>query len=180
MEHNIEKYIYFKTLPLKNMLSEEDSGILKELKKDSRLSTREIAKKIKSSAATVHRKLRNLIKEGYIKQFTYEPDWRKLGKNTSAYILINMDYPYVKRKKLSQDVIANRLKNHPFVFECDTVTGRKDIMIKVRVKDTDELNKFIIYLRNFEGIQQTETLVVLYHTPNCDNPFDKPYFDKTS
>jgi len=161
------------------MLSEEDMGILKELKKDSRLTTREVAKRIKSSAATVHRKLRNLIKEGYIKQFTYEPDWEKLGKGTSAYVLINVDYAYVKRKHLSQNVIANRLKKHPFVFECDTLTGRKDLIIKIRVKDTEELDRFIIYLRTFEGVQQTETLVVLHHTPNHDNPFEEPTFTKT-
>lgn len=162
------------------MLSEDYMVILKELKKDSRLSTREIAKKIKSSPATVHRKLHKLIKDGYIKQFTCEPNWKKLGKHTSAYVLVNVDYPYVKRKKLSQDIIAERLKKHPFVFNCDTLTGRKDIILKVRVKDTDELSEFINFLRNFEGVQMTETLVVLHHTPNYDNPFDKPYFDRTT
>jgi len=160
-------------------LTEEDFEILKELREDSRLSTREIAKRIKSSPATVHRKLQKLIKEKYIKQFTYKPDWEKLGKGTLAYVLINIDYPYVKRKKLSQDTVADRLRKHPFVFECVTVTGRTDIVIKVRVKDTNELNQFINFLRNFEGVQRTDTLVVLYRAPNHDNPFDKPYFDKT-
>ena len=154
------------------MLSEDDMGILKELKKDSRLSTREIAKKIKSSAATVHRRLNKLIKEGYIKSFTYRPDWEKIGLNTLSYVLINVDYPYIKKNKLSQDTVAERLMKHPSVFDCVTVTGRKDLVLKVRVKDTAALNKFINFLRTFEGVQQTETLVVLYHAPNHDNPFD--------
>ena len=158
------------------MISDEDMAILKELKKDSRQTTREIAKKIKSSAATVHRRLNNLIKEGYIKQFTIVPDWEKLGKTTLAYVLINIDYPYVKRKKLSQDTIADRLIMHPFVFDSVTITGRKDLILKVRVKDTFELSKFINFLRNFEGVQMTETLVVLHSAPNNDNPFDEPKF----
>ena len=162
------------------MLAKEDLEILKELKKDSRLTTREIAKRIKSSAATVHRKLNNLIKEGYIKQFTIVPDWQKLGKTTLAYVLINMDYPYIKRKKLSQNIIGNRLIKHPFVFDAATVTGRKDLILKVRVKDTNELSIFIDFLRNFEGVQMTETLVALHTAPNNDNPFDEPYFNKTS
>ena len=57
------------------MVDKEDLGILKELKRDSRQTTREIAQKIKSSAATVHRRLNNLVKDGYIKQFTIVPDW---------------------------------------------------------------------------------------------------------
>ena len=134
---------------MKDMLSEEDTGILKELKKDSRLTTREIAKKIKSSAATVHRRLHKLVEDGYIKQFTYVPDWEKLGKTTLAYVLINIDYPHVKRKKLSQDTVAEKLIKHPFIFECVTVTGRKDLVLKVRVKDSNELSKFINFLRNF-------------------------------
>ena len=162
------------------MMAEEDMKILKELKKDSRLTTREIAKRIKSSAATVHRKLNNLVKEGYIKQFTIEPDWKKLGKTTLAYVLINVDYPHLKRKKLSQDTVAERLKHHPFVFDSVTITGRKDLVVKIRVKDIEELNKFINFLRNFEGVQQTETLVVLYEASNIDNPFDEPYFNKTT
>ena len=162
------------------MPSKEDMDILKELKKDSRLTTREIAKRIKSSAATVHRRLNNLIKEGYIKQFTIVPDWQKLGKTTMAYVLINIDYPYVKRKKLSQDIMADRLIKHPLVFDAVTVTGRKDLILKVHVKDTAELNKFINFLRNFEGVQMTETLVVLHAAPRYDNPFDEPHFDKTT
>ena len=159
------------------MISDEEMAILKELKKDSRLTTREIAKRIKSSAATVHRKLNSLIKDGYIKQFTIEPNWEKIGKTALAYVLINIDYQYCKRHKLSQDTMADRLINHPFVLDAVTVTGRKDIILKVRVQDTNELNKFINFLRNFDGVQMTETLVVLHGAPNNDNPFDKPYFD---
>ena len=158
------------------MLTKEDMGILTELKKDSRLTTREIAKRIKSSAATVLRRLNNLIKEGYIKQFTIVPDWQKLGKTTLAYVLINMDYPDIKRKRLSQDIIADRLIKHPLVFDAVTVTGRKDLVLKVLVKDTEELNKFINYLRNCEGVQMTETLVALHAAPNNDNPFEEPKF----
>ena len=171
----IETYKYDKALPCP-MIDKDDLAILKELKRDSRQTTREIAKKIKSSAATVHRRLNNLVKDGYIKQFTIVPDWEKLGKTTLAYVLINVDYPDVKKKRLSQNIIADRLIKHPCVFDAATVTGRKDLVLKVLVKDTEELNKFINFLRNCEGVQMTETLVALHAAPNNDNPFDDPKF----
>ena len=81
-----------------------------------------------------------------------------------------------KRKMLSQNIIADRLIKHPCVFDAATVTGRNYLVLKVLVKDTEELNKFINYLRNCEGVQMTETLVALHPAPNNDNPFDEPKF----
>lgn len=53
--------------------------IISELMKNSRLSDRELAKKIGSSQPTVTRARNRLEKEGYIKEYTMIPDFRKLG-----------------------------------------------------------------------------------------------------
>ena len=158
------------------MLAADDFAILKELKKDSTLYTREIAKNTKLSHATVNRRLHRLEDDGVIKKFTIEIDWEKIGRPMLAYVLINIDYPDVKKKKLSQDTVAERLIKHPYVQDCVTVTGRKDLIIKVRVHDNKELNRFINFLRGFEGVQMTETMPVLFEAPNHDNPFDQAYF----
>ncbi len=159
------------------MLHEEDIAILRELRSDSRLTTREIAKRIKTSPATVHRRLNNLIKEGYISKFTIIPNWSMLGKKSVAYILISVDYAYLKKAKLKQREVALKLIEHPFVFDATTVTGTKDIVLKIRVADTQELDKFIDYLRTVDGVHQTETLVGLFDAPGQDNPFEKPFFE---
>ena len=42
------------------------------------------------------------------------------------------------------------------------MTGITDILIKVRIKDIDQLNTFVIdKLRNIEGIDKTQTMLVL-------------------
>ena len=158
------------------MLAQEDMRILKELKKNARLSTREIGKALSISNATVHRRMSKLVNDGIIKQFTIVPDWNKLDRETLAYILFSVDYNHIKKRKVKQADIAEMLKKHPFVFDAATITGSKDIIIKVRAKDTKELDHFIDYLRSVEGIHQTETLVVLHEATRYDNPFDKPYF----
>ena len=163
----------FPTLP---MVDEQDFKILKELKLDSRLTTRQIAKRTKLSSATVHRRIINLVKDGVIKQFTIEPDWRKLGMNTVAYVHINVDYALLKKQKKTQDAITDSLKKHPSVITANTITGGKDILLKIRLKDSEQLHKFINYLRTCEGVMQTETSVVLYESERHDNPFDKAEF----
>ena len=158
------------------MLTNEDLLIMKELKRDSRQTTRQIGENTKLSGATVHRRMKNLIKDGYITQFTIAPNWNKIDRETMAYILIAVDYNHLKRKNVNQAQIAEMLRRHPFVFHSATITGSKDLILQVRVKDTRELDHFIDYLRNLPGIHQTETLVVLHEATRFDNPFEKPYF----
>ena len=158
------------------MIDNEDLSILKELKRDSRQTTRDIGRILEVSSTTIHRRLNNLIKNGYIKQFTIVPDWNKLERETLAFIMISVDYDHIKKKKAQQAEIAEKLRKHPFVFDAATITGSKDLLIKVRAKDTKELDQFINYLRKVPGIHRTETLVVLHEATRYDNPFDKPYF----
>ncbi|HLG23497.1 MAG TPA: Lrp/AsnC family transcriptional regulator [Candidatus Nanoarchaeia archaeon] len=158
------------------MLNEDDFRILKELRRDSRLTTRELGKLTKLSAATVHRRMTRLVGEGYIRQFTIIPDWKKVEKTMLAYILVNIDNQLLKRKNMRQDDMADILKKHPFIFDCATITGRNDVIMKVRAKDTNELNRFINWLRGIEGVLRTETVVTLYEALKDDNPFDNPEF----
>ena len=159
------------------MLSEEDIKILRELRNDSRLTVREVAKITKVSPATVHRRLNTLIKNGYIKRFTIEPDWIKVNKSTAAYVLINMDYRGSKNSRKSPEQTSIILKHHPFVLECATITGSKDMLLKIRCKDTNELRHFVDYIRTFKEVVQTETLVVLYEAEDYGNVFDKGSFE---
>jgi DNA-binding Lrp family transcriptional regulator len=42
------------------------------------------------------------------------------------------------------------------------VTGGTDLIVKVRVKDVEELNEFVINkLRSIDGVDKTQTLIVL-------------------
>ena len=170
--HQVERFIIAQDFPLV-MIDEEDLKILKELRKDSRLTTRETGKKTGISAATVSRRLNKLVKEGFIKRFTIEPDWKKIGFSVLAYVLINVDYHDAKKRKSTQDFTAQELKKHPLVFDSCTITGSKDMVLKIRAKDNEELHNLINYLRSFEGVLSTETLVVLYEASDHDNVFEK-------
>jgi len=140
-------------------MDEKDERILNVLKENSKLSTQQISKKISIPITTVHHRIKKLEKEGIIKKYTVVLDSKKIGKLISSYILIRVDYRHTKQSQLE---MAMNLKSKDAVEEVSIVTGSIDMIVKIRVKDIAELNQFVIkYLRMMEGIERTETLVIM-------------------
>ena len=143
-------------------MDEKDKKILKLLKENSKLTTQQISKKILIPITTVHNRIKKMEKEGIINKFTIELDNKKIGKNISAYIHIVVDYKSLQENKITQHELAKKLKQNEFVEEAAMVTGGTDIIIKVRVGNIDDLDNFVTkYLRNINGIEKTQTMVIL-------------------
>lgn len=143
-------------------MDEKDEKILELLKENSKLTTQQISKKILIPITTVHNRIKKLEKNGIIKKYTLEIDNKKIGKNITAYIHIVVDYKLLKGIKMSQLELANKIKQNEYVEEAAMVTGGTDIIIKMRAKNVDELNYFVTkYLRNIDGIEKTQTTIVL-------------------
>ncbi len=131
-----------------------DMEILDAIKENARLSSRQIARKTGIPTATVNRRLKKLIKEGIIKKFATVLDYEKLGKRTIAYILI--------RCKAGSDYnkLLDDAPKQEAVEDMAVTGGQFDILMKVRVRDNDELSDFIFgYLRTFDTVAQTESLI---------------------
>ena len=145
------------------MISDEDRRILALLKDDSSLSVRSIAEKTGIPATTVHSHIRRLKKNGIIKRYTIELDMAKLGRPITAYVLLTADSGYLHRSNVSQDSIVQKLIQHPLVEEAVTLTGRYDFLLRMQAVDIRELNDVMVsFVRQVEGIQRTETFLVLY------------------
>jgi DNA-binding Lrp family transcriptional regulator len=69
-------------------IREIELKVLSELMKNSRVSDRELAKRLGVSQPTVSRIRNKFEKEGYIKEYTYIPDFVKLGYNLMALTFI--------------------------------------------------------------------------------------------
>ena len=143
-------------------MDDKDKKILDVLKENSKLSTQRISKKISIPITTVHHRIKKLEEEGIIKKYTVVLDYKKIGKPISAFVLINVDYKLLKQIKKTQDDLTKKLKLHHSVEEASRITGGTDLIIKIRVKDVDELDDFVtMYLRNLDGIEKTQTMVIL-------------------
>ena len=143
-------------------MDEKDEKILELLSENSKLTTHQISKKTLIPVTTVHNRIKKLENEGIIKKYSVKLDNKKIGKNIAAYIHIVVDYRLLKEIKMSQYELAKKLKQHALVEEASMVTGGTDIIIKVRVKDIDELDDFVTKkLRNIDGIEKTQTMIIL-------------------
>ena len=143
-------------------MDKKDTAILAVLKENSKLSTQQIAKRTRIPITTVHNRIKKLEKAGVIKCYTVILDNKKIGKPLAAFILVTVDYKRLKELKRSQYELAQHLLKNQAVESSAMITGASDIIIKIRVGSVDELNEFVtVYLRNVEGVEKTQTAIVL-------------------
>lgn len=143
-------------------MDKKDKLILDLITENCRLTTQQMSKKLHIPITTIHNRIKKLEEEGVIKGYKAILNNKKIGKPIAAYVLIMVDYKMLKEMKISQHELAKRLRNNEFVEEAAITTGRNDIIIKVRVSDIDQLDNFVTqYLRNINGIDKTETMVIL-------------------
>jgi DNA-binding Lrp family transcriptional regulator len=135
-------------------LDDVDKIILNTLQEDARKSFREVAEKAGVSEATVHVRVKRLLRKGVIKGFKAIVDPKQVGKSTTAFVLIKAD------QRAFANAI-NKIKRIENVYEVHDVTGSYYAILKVRVKDTEELALLIDKIGSIEGVTATETAVVL-------------------
>ena len=143
-------------------LDKKDLRILEILKERGDLTVRQVASRTLLPITTVHNRIKRMKSLGVIKRFTIEVDHKKIGKPLAAHVLVKVDSKYLKGFRRSQHDLVKDLKNLEFVEKADIVTGTIDIVLLIRVKDVEELDKVIIdKLRDIQGIESTQTLVIL-------------------
>ncbi len=143
-------------------MDKKDERILETLRQNSKLTTGKIARKTNIAVTTVHNRIKKMEKDGIIKSYSVELDYRKLERGVTAYILVNIIYTLPSGKKIRQEDIARNIKKLGNVEEVSIMTGGADILAKIRVKDIEQLNDFVIKkLRSIDGVDKTQTMIVL-------------------
>ena len=142
-------------------LDDKDFAVIELLKKDSKLSSKELSKKLLMPITTIHNRIKKLEKIGAIKNYTVVLDDKTLG-TLSAYILVSVDYNILKLRNSTQYELVKTIKAHNVVEHTAMLTGAHDIIIRVRVKNIQALDDFVTkHLRNLYGIEKTQTMVIL-------------------
>jgi DNA-binding Lrp family transcriptional regulator len=117
-------------------LKPADMQIVRTLMQDSRIRLDVVAKKLGMHPSTVAYRVKKLKAMGVIQKFTISIDWRKLGKNVEAAVLINCLPKNVNK-------VASILKNFDEVIEVHSLTGFYDILAMVTLRDMEEYKEFI-------------------------------------
>jgi Lrp/AsnC family leucine-responsive transcriptional regulator len=127
-----------------------DLKLIELLQKNARYSLKHLAKEVFLSTPAVSSRILKLEELGIITGYSAHVDALKLGYNIKAFINLEMTpkqkpqfYPFIEAC--------------PNVLECNCVTGKYSMLIKVAYHTTLELDTFIGELQKFGN---TETQIV--------------------
>jgi DNA-binding Lrp family transcriptional regulator len=132
-------------------MDELDGEILKVLKKNSRETHVSIAQRLGTSEGTVRARIKRLVDEGVIKQFTI----RMAGKATKALIDVKVGV------NVNTSQVASQIKGFEGVEEVYEVSGDYDVVAIADVVSTQELNEIIERMRTLENVLSTRTRLIL-------------------
>lgn len=133
------------------MPDKKDSLIIEVLKGNSRMPIRDIAKKTGIRPSTVHERIKKLVKENVIEKFTLKLNNKAVGENFIVFMLI---------KGGTTEYINEKITGNQYIKEIFGVTGEYDLLLKLKFKDVEEFNEFLIKFRKGQkGIRQTYTMV---------------------
>ena len=132
-----------------------DRQLLDELQSDSKRSLKDIGAAVGLSAPSVMERVRKLENAGVIKGYHALLDARKVGLDISAFIGVSISNP----PQLA--AFETWVEAIPQILECHHVTGGHTLLLKVKTRNTADLEKLISRIRSMEGVASTETMVVL-------------------
>lgn len=136
-------------------LDEIDRRILSQLQQDCKTPLAKIGERVGLSAPSVVERVRKLEGEGFIKGYHAALDARRLGMDITAFIGVSIAHPR------GITFFEKQLPTLDHVLECHHVTGGHTLLLKVKTKNTQSLEELIRTLRSIEGVERTETMIVL-------------------
>lgn len=129
-------------------LDKIDLKIIQLLQENARYPLKYLAEKVYLSTPAVSSRIEKLENGGILKGYTTKIDNYKLGFNITAFINLEVS-PNEK------EVFYPFIHESPNVIECNCVTGKYSMLIKVAFHSTMELDAFIGKLQKF-GVTETQ------------------------
>jgi DNA-binding Lrp family transcriptional regulator len=134
------------------MVDEVDERILGLLEKNSRMTYVEIGRVVGLSEGAVRNRVQGLVDSGAIQRFTIEKS-QKIGVRALIMIAVNPGIPTFEVSKK-----VNLLSGVEKIYE---VTGEYDIIMVSSGANIDGINRSIEEIRKIEGVEKTNTIIVL-------------------
>lgn len=137
-------------------LDDTDRQLLALLQKDDRVSLADLGKGVGLAASSVNERIKRLTTRGVIQGFHARVAPDALGLDLLAFVFVGWSDPAVEGPFLA------RVQASTAVLECHHVTGTWNYLIKIRLPNTRELERFLAtVIKETPGVQRTETIIAL-------------------
>ena len=138
-------------------LDELDQRILDELQSDARVANAELARRLNLSPPAVHARVKRLEEQGIIRGYAALLDRERLGFDMLCFIQISLQLHQVEQVSHFRATI----QQIPEVLECHHVTGEYDYLLKIVVRNRQELERLIMEkLTPIPGVARIHTSLV--------------------
>jgi Lrp/AsnC family transcriptional regulator, leucine-responsive regulatory protein len=141
-------------MPPSERISSNDARILDVLQRDGRRPYAEIGAEVGMSGPSAHERVKKLEARGVITGYAAVVDPRSLGYDILAFSWITQ-----APGTISNDLTA-AFAAIPEIEECHHISGEADYLIKVRARDTRDLERVLRMVQATKDVFQTETDVV--------------------
>jgi Lrp/AsnC family leucine-responsive transcriptional regulator len=134
INYKTEKY------SMNEVLDRIDILILRELQKDAKLTTKELAAKVNLSPSPTFERQKRLEREGYIQRYIAVVDPIKVGNGIMVLCNVRLKHHSKEFSRQFTSVIAGIDE----VVECFNTSGEYDYMLKIYARDMRHYQDFIL------------------------------------
>ena len=125
---------------MNEVLDRIDILILRELQKDAKLTTKELAAKVNLSPSPTFERQKRLEREGYIQRYIAVVDPIKVGNGIMVLCNVRLKHHSKEFSRQFTSVIAGIDE----VVECFNTSGEYDYMLKIYARDMRHYQDFIL------------------------------------
>lgn len=138
------------------MIDAIDRSILALLQQNARISNAEIARQVGLAPSAIFQRVRKLEEQGVILEYTARVNPREVGFGLVAFVMIQTG------EQAKYVDTAGILVSIPEVQEVHRVVGEDCFIVKLRVRDTDDLGRLLEEeIQPIPSITSTRTTIVL-------------------
>lgn len=132
-----------------------DLKLLKMLNDDAHAPLRKMGREVGLSISGVRRRIKELERSKLITKYSAIVDPKKYGYGVVAFVTVDVDSRVLPE-------LTRSLARHHEICELHRTTGGQGLMMKVRARDVDSLNKFVDeYIQSFDSVKSVQTTLVM-------------------
>jgi DNA-binding Lrp family transcriptional regulator len=156
-----ETGIYFSknvTMTMTYTLDEKDSTLLEHIQGNARLTSAELSKLVDLSPSGVQKRLRKLEENGIVERYATMLNRKRLGYDLLVFVKVII-------QGHTAELIAEfdeAVREMPEVLESHRIIGDADYLLKVVVRDREQLDHFLMkQLLSLDSVARVSSYLVL-------------------
>ena len=140
------------------VLDQKDNTLLEHMQNNARLTSAELGKLVNLSPSGVQKRLRKLEENGIVERYATMLNRKRLGYDLLVFVKVIIQGHTAK-------LIAefdNAVKEMPEVLESHRIIGDADYLLKVVVRDREQLDHFLMkQLLSLDSVARVSSYLVL-------------------